>query len=186
MSLALAPRAAAPAAPDVPVLETARLRLRPPRAEDWAPCAAFLQSDRAGFVGGPMTEGLAWRAFATILGHWLIRGYGAFVLEEKATGRAVGKAGPWYPAGWPEPELGWALWLAEAEGRGLAAEAVARSRAFAYRELGWRTAVSYVDPLNARSAALASRLGCRVDPAAATPGDDGCRVFRHPGPEGAT
>ncbi len=42
--------------------------------------------------------------------------------------------------------------------------------------------MSYIDPDNARSIALARRLGCTEDPAAEPlyPGD---MVFRHPAPE---
>ena len=68
------------------------------------------------------------------------------------------------------------------EGKGYATEAGRAARAYAYGTLGWKTAVSYVDPGNHRSAAVARRLGCREDPEAARP-DPADIVFRHPGPE---
>ncbi|MBH1974528.1 MAG: N-acetyltransferase, partial [Rhodobacteraceae bacterium] len=39
--------------------------------------------------------------------------------------------------------------------------------------------VSYIDPANAPSAAVAQRLGGRVDPQAATPGDTPTHVYRY-------
>ena len=35
-----------------PVLQTARLTLRPLAADDWTACAAFLASDRAAYITG--------------------------------------------------------------------------------------------------------------------------------------
>jgi RimJ/RimL family protein N-acetyltransferase len=92
-------------------------------------------------------------------------------------------AGPWYPASWPEKEIGWSLWSAEAEGKGIAFEAAQAARGFAYDVLEWDTAVSYIASDNARSIALAERLGARRDDAAAHPGNTPCHVYRHPAPD---
>ena len=46
---------------------------------------------------------------ALAIGHWAIRGYGFFSVEHRATGAWVGRVGPWYPEGWPAPEVGWTL-----------------------------------------------------------------------------
>ena len=80
-----------------------------------------------------------------------------------------------------QPEIGWLL-LPGFEGRGYATEAARAARAYAYDSLGWTTAVSYCDPENVRSLAVARRLGCTEDPAA-EPFDPGDIVFRHPAPE---
>ncbi|MGI9393987.1 MAG: GNAT family N-acetyltransferase, partial [Boseongicola sp.] len=91
----------------------------------------------------------------------------------------------WYPEDWPEPEIGWTVWAAEAEGEGFAFEAAKAARDFAFRELGWTTAVSYIDDGNDRSVALAERLGAWRDDAAETPDNDEppVLVYRHPVPE---
>ncbi|MGV6849736.1 MAG: GNAT family N-acetyltransferase [Marinibacterium sp.] len=167
---------------NTPVLETDRLILRAPEAQDWEPCAAFLSHDRAQYVGGPLTRDKAWRSMGHIAGHWVLRGYGLFVITDKATGAALGVAGPYFPEGWAEHELGWSLWPAHAEGRGIAFEAVTAARAYAFTTLRWTTAVSYIDPNNTRSIALAERLGARLDPDAALPGRPewlGTLVYRH-------
>jgi len=171
---------------NTPVLETERLILRAPQASDFEHFAPFAMSDRARFVGGGSDEtmGYAWRVFSTITGHWHLRGFGIFVVEVKATGQPVGSMGPWYPAGWPEKELSWTIWTEAAEGQGYAFEAIIAIRRHTYVDLGWSTAVSYIDEDNARSLALAKRLGCRHDPAADNPHpDDPVQVWRHPSPE---
>lgn len=167
---------------DAPVLTTERLTLRLPRAEDWPYWRDFAASDRARFIGGPMDEGRAWRAFGHVIGHWTLRGYGSFIFNRTGGDRPLGMAGPWYPADWPEPELGWTIWWADIEGQGFAQESMEAARTYAYDVLGWTTAVSYIAPGNTRSIALARRLGCRPDPGAPRP-EPSTLVFRHPAPE---
>jgi ribosomal-protein-alanine N-acetyltransferase len=53
----------------IPRLRTAKLRLREYRQSDFADFAAFFQTDRARFIGGPVTPDLAWRGLAAQLGH---------------------------------------------------------------------------------------------------------------------
>ncbi len=164
-----------------PTLTTPRLKLRPPQADDWPAFAAFMASERAQFVGGPADIGKAWRAFGHVAGHWVLRGFGSFVFTRRDNDSALGLTGPWYPADWPEHEIGWTVWDPDAEGQGLAAEAAAHAREHAYTALGWTTAVSYIAPANARSIALAQRLGAVLDTAADAP-DDTALVYRHPAP----
>lgn len=173
-----------------PVLETERLILRAPQGGDWPHWRSFYQSDRARFVGGGVTEpkpGAYWRAFGHVIGHWAMRGFGMFVFCLKGQeDLPLGMVGPWYPDGWPERELGWTAWSQAVEGKGLVAEAARAAREHAFRDLGWTTAVSYIDPENARSIALAERLGAVRDRAATTPVfDHPCIVYRHPAPEAA-
>lgn len=168
---------------DTPVLTTERLHLRAPQAADWPAWRAMMASDRARYMGGPIGEEQAWRAFGHVIGHWVLRGFGSFIITRKGDPAALGMCGPWYPAGWPEPEIGWSLWSAAAEGQGLAAEAARAARSFAYDALGWRSPVSYIATENSRSIALAQRLGAQIDAGAATPRNEPCHVFRHPAPE---
>jgi RimJ/RimL family protein N-acetyltransferase len=142
----------------IPTVETARLKLRAHRIEDIGPEAAFYASDRARFVGGPMTAEQSWRVIAALLGHWALRGYGYWAVEEKATGQLCGQLGLWFPEGWPEPEIGWCL-HDHATGKGYASEGVRAARDYAYGTLGWTTAISLIDPGNTASARLAARVG---------------------------
>src|SRR6186713_3440761 len=108
---------------DIPALETERLRLRAWGEEDHGPFADFCASEAtARFMGGPCSREDAWRRIAIQIGHWALRGYGSWVLEEKTSGDWVGYSGLWRPEGWPEPEVMWGL-AADAQGRGYATEA---------------------------------------------------------------
>lgn len=164
---------------DTPVLETERLTLRVPQEADFESWATFSATERSRFVGGPIDQGRAWRAFASLLGHWVLHGTGPFVVAERASGRAMGSVGPWFPAGWPEREIGWTIWSEAGEGRGYAREAARAALDHVFGDLRWTTAVSYIDPGNARSLVLAERLGARRDAQAAFPGEAPLLVFRH-------
>jgi len=161
----------------IPRLETQRLVLRAPRLADFEPYAAFFASERARWEDGPLSRSEAWREFATATGCWTLRGFGAFSVEEKATGRYLGEVGLYQPDHFPEPEIGWIL-VEEAEGRGIAYEAAVAVRDWAYQSLGLRTLVCYIAPGNLRSIRLAERLGARRDPEASDC-DATSQVWRH-------
>lgn len=143
----------------IPRLMTQNLLLREYRESDFPEFSAFYQTERSRFIGGPLTAEMAWRGLATHLGHWALRGYGFWAVEEQASGRFCGHVGLWFPDGWYEPEVGWVL-MGHAEGRGFALEAALAARTYAYDSLGWSTAVSMIDPSNSRSIRLAQRMGC--------------------------
>jgi len=142
----------------IPTLTTARLTLRALTSDDFPALAAFYASERSKFVGGPVSEEQTWRMLASELGHWPLRGYGRWALEEKNTGKFAGIIGPWYPLGWPEPEIGWDL-MNGFEGKGYATEAAMASLEYAYETLGWTTAISLVSPPNDSSRRVAQRMG---------------------------
>jgi len=171
----------APTSIHIPTLETERLFLRALREDDIDEEAAFFASERSAFVGGPLAREQVWRAVAGMIGHWGLRGFGFWGLEEKAGGRYLGRVGLWAPEGWPEPELGWTL-MAHAEGRGFAREAALAARAFAYDHLGWTTAISLIAAGNTRSEALATRLGATLERAWLHPVHGAMNIWRHPGP----
>jgi len=167
---------------DIPTLETERLRLRAWREEDLEPYAIFCASEAtARFLGGVCNRQDAWRRIAMFLGHWALRGFGNWAIEEKATGRWVGYSGLWAPDGWPEPEVMWGI-AADRQGRGYATEAGRCARDFAYAHLGWRTLVSYIAPANAPSQRVARRLGATCERDIELRGSP-AGVYRHPGPE---
>lgn len=169
-----------PSLANTPVLTTQRLTLRAPCPGDAAAFVAYFASERSQFTGGPMTARHAWNFFATEIGHWVMRGFGMFVVTCKGDDTPLGIVGHWYPNTWPEREIGWVLFDAAHEGQGIAFEAAQVCIAHAYDVLGWDTIVSYIAPENAASIALAERLGAAHDTTATPlPGDTPCLVYRH-------
>lgn len=142
-----------------PVLTTLRLTLRAPQERDLPGFTAYMASPRAAFTGGPASASGAFQTFATVCGHWVLRGYGLFAVTLTETGEAIGLAGHLNPPAWPEPELAWNLWDAAHEGYGYATEAAFAIRDHAVAALGWSTAISMIARDNHRSQALARRLG---------------------------
>ncbi|ARE41108.1 Protein export cytoplasm protein SecA ATPase RNA helicase [Rhodovulum sp. P5] len=164
----------------IPVIETQRLILRGPEAEDYPKFESTFTSYRARFMGGPLSEYESWMLYAAEIGHWQIHGFGMWMIHDRDTDATYGMAGGWFPKGWPEREIGWVIWP-HAEGRGIALEAVHAVRHWCYETLGWETAVTYVDPKNISSVRLCERLGAKEDVAADTV-DSHDIVYRHPSP----
>ncbi|MEJ8631058.1 GNAT family N-acetyltransferase [Sphingomonas sp. I4] len=142
-----------------PVLQTERLTLRPPSAEDFEAWAAFhTEEDTMRFLGGVQKRGAAWRNMCTMVGAWHVRGFAMFSVIERDTGRWVGRIGPWQPEGWPGREVGWGIARAFA-GRGYAYEAACAAMDYAVDTLGWDHVIHTIDPDNGGSIKLAQRLG---------------------------
>lgn len=143
---------------DVPTVETERLILRMPRMSDFDAYASFGASERSKGVGGPFLRSESFERLAAIIGHWHLRGYGRWMVADKAGDRPLGIVGLMYPTGWPEPEVAWSV-FDDAEGKGIALEAALAARRFAYDVLGWTRVISCTAPDNVRSVALAKRMG---------------------------
>jgi RimJ/RimL family protein N-acetyltransferase len=145
----------------LPRLETARLTLRPPEAQDFEPWAAFMaDAATAEFVGGVQPRSAAWRGLMTMAGAWSLHGFAMFSVIEKSTGRWIGRVGPWCPEGWPGTEVGWGI-VHDCWGRGYATEAATAAIDWAIAALGWTDIIHVIAPTNARSQAVAHRLGSR-------------------------
>ena len=140
-------------------IETDRLLLRPPRAEDFEAWAVFQADEQAArYIGGVQSRPVAWRSFATVSGAWHLQGFGFFSAIEKATGEWVGRLGPWQPEGWPGTKVGWSIarphW-----GRGFAPEGAAAAMDWAFDGLGWSEVIHSINKENASSKAVARKLG---------------------------
>ncbi|MDJ0821666.1 MAG: GNAT family N-acetyltransferase [Paracoccaceae bacterium] len=162
-----------------PVIETARLRLRGHVMADMDAFEAFFASDRATYSGRPKNRAHLWYGFASEVGSWDLMGHGGWGVETR-DGALIGQVAITQPPHFPEREIGWTL-FAGYEGRGFACEAAAAALGWAWAQ-GWDTLVSYITPANARSIALAKRLGAEHDPKAALPeGEtaDETVVYRH-------
>lgn len=163
-------------------LKTARLLLRLPRQGDFEAYAAYYaDAETARFVGGQMSREKAWRHFAALVGHWTLRGFGIWAVEEIASREFAGCIGLWRPEGWPELEVGY--WLTrEVQGKGYATEAALAARDYAFQKLGANTLVSYIHPDNLASKKVAERMGARFEETIDFADLEPHCVFRHPGP----
>lgn len=150
----------------IPEPLTDRLRLRAFRNDDLDAYAAMCaDAEVMRYIGDGQTVGrdMAWRQMAAFLGHWALRGYGMWAVEERSSGRLIGRAGFLNPEGWPGLELGWLL-AREHWGRGLAFEAAQCALTHGRAHIaGIDGLISLIRPGNQRSAALATRLGARLD-----------------------
>jgi RimJ/RimL family protein N-acetyltransferase len=150
-----------------PIIETERLILRPWRSGDIEPNTAMLGDPVAGrFItadGKPITDAYAgWRNATIMAGHWALYGIGMFVVEEKQTGRFVGRVGPWRQPGWPGFEVGWGI-AADFRGRGYAVEAARASIDWSFATFEIDRIIHCIDRENTASQAVARRLGAEKD-----------------------
>lgn len=154
-----------------PLIETKRLVLRPPEAED-APglLEALADPEAMRYIGDGSTTDLAGAEAA--VGRWLERweawGIGMFVVERSEDARVLGRAGfsRWDPETWElggsETELGWGLAL-EHWGSGYATEAAVALRDWAFDTRGLTRLISLIQHGNLRSVRVAEKLGEQLE-----------------------
>jgi RimJ/RimL family protein N-acetyltransferase len=144
---------------DPVLLETPRLWLRPPEPRDFDAWAEFLgDAEASRYLGGAQPRAVAWRSFLTMAGAWAMQGFAMFSVVEKASGRWIGRVGPWQPDGWPGTEVGWGI-ARDCWGRGYATEAATAAIDWAFDTLGWNEVIHCIDIDNVGSQAVARKLG---------------------------
>ena len=97
---------------DVPQLLTERLVLRGFGQRDFEAYAAMVADPHVTRYlgdGRPLARTDAWRQPAMFAGHWVLRGFGTWAVEEAGTGTFLGRIGCMEPEGWPGFELGYVL-----------------------------------------------------------------------------
>jgi RimJ/RimL family protein N-acetyltransferase len=165
----------------IPELWTNRLHLRAFRAADVEPYVAMMADPEVTrYIGDGRALGReeAWRQLATFTGHWVLRGFGLWAVEERASGEFLGRIGCLQPEGWPAFEIAYTL-RRESWGRGLAREGAAAALAFARDTLHRADIVSLIRPKNSGSIRVATVLGARLNGTVellGTPAD----VYRYP------
>ncbi|MGI3170089.1 GNAT family N-acetyltransferase [Pseudooceanicola sp. C21-150M6] len=159
-----------------PTLSDGTVTLRAHRMADMDAFWDFFQSPRARYVDGPGNRSHLWYGFASEVGSWALCGQGGWAVETP-DGRLAGQVAVTQPPHFAERELGWILFDGF-EGQGLAFRAATMARDWAVADRPDAPLVSYIHRDNARSIALAERLGAhRDDTAEAHDADD--LVYRH-------
>ncbi len=164
----------------IPVIETDRYRLRAPGEDDFPVYERFYaDADASAFYGGPMIAHHAWRRLAMDCGHWMLRGYGIWVVERISDGAMIGGCGFWWPSGWPRRELTW--WLVpEGRGKGAATETSRAAIRFGYDTMGWDSVETHMLDENTAARDLVVRLGGAVFARETFPDGRERDVFRFP------
>ena len=160
-------------------IETERLTLRQFAHDDWrAMHEHYSDAECTRFTfGRALTEGESWRAVASMVGHWQLRGYGPYAVVENASSTVLGTVGLWYPIDWPEPEIKWAL-LRKAWGKGYAREAAQAVQGVAVQELG-TPPISLIGVDNVASIHVALAVGARLERQISFRGNP-FGIYRHP------
>ena len=161
-------------------LETERLVLRLFVEDDWRGLHEHfsdVECTRYTFRRA-LTEAATWRAMASMAGHWQLRGYGPYALEDKSTREVLGTVGLWYPVEWPEPEIKWAL-ARRHWGKGFASEAVRAVQEMARQHVPDMSLISLIDRRNDASIRLALAVGATLEREIEFAGGP-FHVYRHP------
>ena len=149
---------AANVAAQIPTLMSDALMLRAPKVEDFPLYAEVLCSERGQYMGGPISREDAWSGFVQLASSWMLHGHGGWTIEDVDSGDALGFVILGLEPGDVQIKLGFLVSEGN-EGLGIAHEAAQMARAFAFDTLQLTELASYVHKNNARSIALAERLG---------------------------
>jgi RimJ/RimL family protein N-acetyltransferase len=163
---------------EIPSIETDHLILRAPLESDLDALEAFNKTERSHLIGGPLDRANCWRLISNGIGHWALRGFGMWHIHHKSDDRMIGACGFIFREGWDEPELGWNVHDGY-EGKSYAFEAASAARAFGADHFNLNGVISYIDPVNHRSIALAQRLGATFEREGNLLGET-ANIYRHP------
>ena len=151
---------------EAPVLQTARLTLRPFRAGDADAQAAMMgDAEVMRHLGGrALSREDAWRKLLNGHACWSLLGFGYWAVERRSDGAMIGQAGfadfqrDLAPSIAGLPEMGW-LFARDAAGQGFATEAALAALAWIDEALAPPETVAIVDADNHASIRVAEKCG---------------------------
>ena len=146
---------------EIPELRTERLRLRAFSQDDFEAYVVMMADpDVTRFLGEgrPLSRVDAWRQLAMFAGHWILRGYGLWAVEEIETGRFLGRIGCHHPEGFPAFEVAYTL-NRDAWGKGYGREGAAAALRYAREVIRHPAITSIIRPDNRASIRVAESLG---------------------------
>jgi RimJ/RimL family protein N-acetyltransferase len=149
---------AANVAAQIPTLVSDALLLRAPTVEDFPLYADILCTERGQYMGGPLSRDDAWWDFVQLASGWMLHGHGGWSIVDVDSEELLGFVILGLEPGDAQIELGF-LVSEQNEGLGIAFEAAQMAREFAFDTLNLSELASYIHKDNARSIALAERLG---------------------------
>ncbi len=157
-------------------VETERLRLEPWRDAHHGETlvAVNLDAEVVRYLTGgtPIPARESRTLSRDIERHWEQFGFGLWAAIERETGEGLGFVGlshpRWFPALAPAVEVGWRL-RRDAWGRGFATEGARAAVELGFGALALGEVIALIHPENARSAAVARRLGMEVTSTVAHP-----------------
>jgi RimJ/RimL family protein N-acetyltransferase len=160
-------------------LETNRLILRMFRLEDWINIHEYYSDPECTKYTSrrPLNESESWQKMAALVGHWQLRGYGSYAMEDKKMKRVIGVVGLDYPNDWPEPEIQWGL-ARRFWGMGYAAEGARAVKRMTLDYLPELSLISVIHPDNLNSINLAKALGASFESEYYFR-DDTWHIYRH-------
>lgn len=148
-----------------PTLTTKRLLITPMALAHWEEyAAAWADPKLTEFIGGkPRTRNESWGKFLQGIGLWSLLGYGYWSFIDRETGAFLGNGGlAQFERGLTElngfPEAGWAF-VPGAWGKGYATEAMTAILGWAEKALGNPEIRCIIEPGNASSHNVATKLG---------------------------
>ena len=149
----------------MPIVETARLRLRPFRPADLDALAAIYADPvvmRWMRTGLPVPRNQTEEAIAWYIGYWAAHGCGQWAVEQQADGALVGRCGLFGLDQTDEIEVGYLLgqpyW-----GQGDASEAAEAALRWGFTALGLERIVGVVRPENVASQRVLEKIGLRYE-----------------------
>lgn len=149
----------------VPIIETARFRLRGAERRDFEAYAAMWADARTTrYIGsGPRDRTTSWAKFTSMAGLWPLMGYGYWVFAERDSDAFAGCGGLcWFDRGVDAlvgfPEAGWAV-APDHWGRGAASEIMAAALDWSDSVLGAAEVRCIINPGNGASERVAAKLG---------------------------
>jgi len=150
----------------IPSLNTGRLLLRAFEKDDLDPFAAMVADidviQHATYDGTTMTRTQAWNWLCLMLGHWHMRGFGIWGMEEKSSGELIGRIGLQFLDWFEDVELVWML-AKSAWGKGYAAEGARATIDFGMNNLKLPRVAAVIHQDNQPSIRLAERLGMEME-----------------------
>ncbi len=150
----------------IPTLSTERLLLRAFKKDDLDPFASMVSDievmQRATYDGTTMTRTQAWNWLCFMLGHWHMRGFGIWGIEESSSGELIGRIGLQFLDSFDDVELVWML-AASAWGKGFASEGARAVIDFGLNRLALPRIAAVIRRENKSSIRLAERLGMEME-----------------------